>query len=80
MALFIQNEWHGGRAVPVGNARINDCLMNYVRGMPESAIRDINFQALYLLVELSDYSIRGSAWLFARGREGKKKAVFALIR
>jgi hypothetical protein len=35
--------------------------MNYVRGMSESAIRDINFQALYLLVELSDYSIRGGA-------------------
>jgi len=35
--------------------------MNYVRGMPESAIRDINFHSLYLLVKLSDYSIRGSA-------------------
>jgi hypothetical protein len=39
------------------NARINDRLMNYVRGMRESAIRDISFHALYLLVKFGDFSI-----------------------
>jgi len=57
MALFIQNEWRSSRTALVRNARINDRLMNCVRGTRESAIRDINFHALYLLVKLGDYSI-----------------------
>jgi len=70
MALFIQNEWRRSRAVLVRKARINEGLMNYMRGMPVSASRHIKFGDLYLPVKLGAFNSR-RARILARGREGE---------